>query len=260
MTQPRIKQRQTKSLRIARTLLFVLTLMIFCYFLFDWWQEKRSGFARYPGFGILVPSGFDIHGIDVSHHQGYVKWESVKEMREKSVKLGFTFIKATEGYSLKDPHFKRNWRKAREVGIPRGAYHFFLPHKSGAGQAEHFISHVRLEKGDLPPVLDIEETYGVPHADLRKRLKEWLSAVEKRYGCRPIIYTNADFYKRVLGSDFDEYPLWVAHYLKRDKPRIGRSWAFWQYSETGNVNGILSRVDFNVFNGDSADFRKMLID
>lgn len=260
MADSRDRKRKDKSVRIILAMVFITALAGSCYLIFDWWQEKRSGFAKYPGFGIMIPSGFDIHGIDVSHHQGYVKWQSVREMREKSVKLGFAFIKATEGYSLRDPQFKRNWRKAKEAGMPRGAYHFFLPHKSGTGQAEHFISTVKLEKGDLPPVLDIEETYGVAHAELRKRLKDWLLTVEKRYGCRPIIYTNADFYTRVLGSEFDGYPLWVAHYLKRDKPRIGRSWSFWQFSETGNVNGILSRVDFNVFNGDSADLREMMVD
>jgi lysozyme len=51
----------------------------------------------------------------------------------------------------------------------------------------------------------------------------------------------------------------VAHYVNKGKPRIFRDWHFWQYSETGRVNGILSKVDFNVFNGDSVEFRELLI-
>jgi lysozyme len=94
---------------------------------------------------------------------------------------------------------------------------------------------------------------------LRKRVKEWLSVIENHYGVKPIIYTNADFYTNILGSEFDDYPLWVAHYLQKNKPRIERPWTFWQYSETGNVNGILSKVDFNVFNGDSSDFEELRI-
>ncbi len=180
-------------------------------------------------------------------------------MEEKSVKLGFAFIKATEGYTRKDRQFSRNWRKAREAGIARGAYHFFLPNKNGAIQADNFISSVQLQSGDLPPVLDVEETYGVRTADLRKRVKEWLVRVERHYGVRPIIYTSADFYTRILGSEFDDYPLWVAHYLQRDKPRVSRPWSFWQHSETGRVNGIMTKVDFNVFSGDSADFKSLLV-
>ena len=76
---------------------------------------------------------------------------------------------------------------------------------------------------------------------------------------KPIIYTNAHFYERNLAGRFDEYPLWVAHYLVKDKPRINRKWHFWQHSETGRVNGINARVDFNVFNGDSTDFRELLL-
>ncbi len=75
----------------------------------------------------------------------------------------------------------------------------------------------------------------------------------------PIIYTNVDFYKNYLKDDFDGYPLWVAHYLQKERPSIYREWAFWQHSEAGRVNGIVTRVDFDVFNGDSADFRKLLI-
>jgi lysozyme len=53
--------------------------------------------------------------------------------------------------------------------------------------------------------------------------------------------------------------LWAAHYYQYDVPRIDRNWDFWQHSEEGRVNGILSKVDFNVFNGDSLQFRSILM-
>jgi lysozyme len=90
-------------------------------------------------------------------------------------------------------------------------------------------------------------------------MKEWLDAAEAYYGVRPIIYTYIYFYEKKLDGYFDEYPLWVAHYLQPHQPRIKRQWTFWQHSEKGRVNGILSRVDFNVFNGDSAEFRLLLV-
>jgi lysozyme len=155
--------------------------------------------------------------------------------------------------------FKRNWYKAGEEGIIRGAYHFFLATKSGKKQAENFIAQVNIAPGDLPPVLDVEQLYGVKPKDLRIRVKEWLSTIEAYYKVKPIIYTNVDFYDRYLGQDFDEYPLWVAHYLQPEKPRINRVWTFWQHSETGRVNGIINNVDFNVFNGDSLAFQQLLI-
>lgn len=257
MAKQRRTRKESKDPRLATLILFLVALGSSAYLVYDWWMEKRTGFAKYPGFGISIPTGFEMVGIDVSRHQGRIRWESVAGMREKSVRLSFAFIKATEGFSLKDPQFSRNWRQADKTGIIRGAYHFFLPYRSGRDQARHFISNVSLKKGDLAPVLDVEETYGIPVQTVRDRVREWLAEVERHYGIRPIIYTNASFYNDVLGSGFDGYPLWVAHYLKRDKPRIDRDWSFWQFSETGRVDGVLEKVDFNVFNGDSTDMLRL---
>ena len=63
----------------------------------------------------------------------------------------------------------------------------------------------------------------------------------------------------LISDGFDDYPLWVAHYLRPSEPRINRDWHFWQHSERGRVNGISGKVDFNVFNGDSTDFAKLLM-
>jgi lysozyme len=168
-------------------------------------------------------------------------------------------MKATEGNGNSDIYFKRNWKKAREAGISRGAYHFFIATKDGKTQAKNFINHVKLESGDLPPVLDVEQTFGASPAQVREQMKEWVDTVDAYYGVRPIIYTYIDFYEKNLNGYFDEYPLWVAHYLQPHQPRIKRQWTFWQHSEKGRVNGILSRVDFNVFNGDSTEFRSLLL-
>jgi lysozyme len=231
----------------------VLAIYLITYYL------NRPRFVRYPAFGIPVPVNYSIHGIDVSHHQAVINWADVKEMKDKDIKIGFAFIKATEGLSNVDNAYRRNWFKAKEAKLPRGAYHFFISSKSGKAQAENFIETVTLEKGDMPPVLDIEQTNGASAEDLQQRVKDWLTAVEKQFKVKPIIYTNVDFYKNFLAGRFDDYPLWVAHYLVKDKPRIERNWLFWQHNETGRVNGISAFVDFNVFKGDSADFKKLLI-
>lgn len=255
---PRKKKNEfTKKILLA--LLFLFSLGLAGYFIYFWWMEKQAGFAHYPGFGISLPIDYEIHGIDVSHHQSVISWDDVHAMQVKDVKLGFAVIKATEGLTRVDWQFRRNWRKAKESGMRRGAYHFFLATKSGIKQADNFINTVKLEKGDLPPVLDVEETYGVKTADVVKRVKEFLNAVERHYGVKPIIYTGADFYKSHLGEEFADYPLWVAHYIQKNKPRIDRQWVFWQHSEKGRVNGITSAVDFNVFHGSRSEFEDLLV-
>lgn len=229
------------------------------YLAFLWWESRQLRFVRYPEFGIPIPGQYEIHGIDVSKYQQTISWTAVKEMKVRHIRLQFAFIKATEGNSNTDPFFKRNWRKSRQAGITRGAYHFFIATKDGRTQAKNFIKRVSLEPGDLPPVLDVEQTYGASAATIRKEVKAWLDMVEAHYGVKPILYTNVDFYETYLEDDFDNYPLWVAHYLQPEKPRIGRDWSFWQHSEQGRVNGILSKVDFNVFSGDSIAFRELLV-
>ncbi|CAN5777121.1 glycoside hydrolase family 25 protein [soil metagenome] len=239
------------------TVIVLAALAMASYYVSDYFY--KPSFIHYPAFGIDLPANYDMHGIDVSKYQQAISWSDVKEMKVKGVKIDFAFIKATEGIGRMDENFRRNWFNAQKAGVVRGAYHFFISSKSGKAQAENFLETVQLEKGDLPPVLDIEQTNGASVNDLQQRVSDWLLMVEKRCKVKPIIYTNADFYKSFLAGRFDEYPLWVAHYLVKDKPRISRNWTFWQHNELGRVNGIRSYVDFNVFNGDSMAFQKMLI-
>jgi len=237
----------------------IAALIVLIYFLYKAENIRKAKFVRYPAFGIDIPESYEIHGIDVSRFQSYIDWPSVKEMKVQDVRIGFAFIKATEGLGNVDKQFKRNWKKAEEAGVTRGAYHFFLPTKNGKTQAQNFIKTVKLEPGDLPPVLDIEQLYGVRPEKMRKEVQDWLTIVEDYYGVKPIIYTYVNFYTRFLSGKFDSYPLWAAHYLEKDRPRINRPWIFWQHNERGRVNGIRHPVDFNVFNGDSDDFEKLLI-
>lgn len=238
----------------------VVAAAIFVGFLtYLWLQTRETQFVRYKEFGIPIPADYEIHGIDVSRYQQRISWEAVKAMQVEDIKIGFAFIKATEGNTNKDPYFKRNWQRAKEAGVVRGAYHFFISSKDGKKQAQNFIKNVSLESGDLPPVLDVETTNGASAATIRKEVKKWLDALEEYYKVKPIIYTNASFYKKYFDGYLDEYPLWVAHYLQPKQPRIGRNWSFWQHSESGRVNGITSKVDFNVFKGDSSDFSSLLI-
>ena len=222
--------------------------------------DRETVFKHYPDFAIGLPDGFALHGIDVSRYQQNINWGLVSSMKSNGVQISFAFIKATEGATLLDPNFKRNWQKAKQNGVTRGAYHFFRTGSSGARQARFFINQVKLQKGDLPPVLDIEVAGGAAPVELVEEALIWLNLVEAHYGITPIIYTNAGFYQRYLSAErFERFPLWVAHYTGRREPNIKRSWHFWQHNEGGRVNGIRAFVDFNVFNGDSSSFAGLLV-
>jgi lysozyme len=254
-------KKKSKEKIIKRVVLISSLAAVFfiAYLFYLWATTRKVEFVRYKEFGIPMPTTYAIHGIDVSRYQQRISWEAVKAMEVADIKLRFAFIKATEGNGRVDPFFKRNWERCKKAGMVRGAYHFFIATKDGKTQAENFAETVKLESGDLPPVLDVEQTSGQPATVIRREVKEWLDALETYYNVKPVIYTNADFYKNYLEGYFDEYPLWVAHYLQLHQPRVNRTWTFWQHSEKGRVNGIYSKVDFNVFNGDSMAFKSLLV-
>ncbi len=247
----------TKKRRFLLSL--VLLSIIGCYYIYSAYFTTIPSKKFYKDFGIEIPTQYTIHGIDVSKYQAVINWELVKAMKVKNIKIGFAFIKATEGITTIDSKFKYNWQNATKNNITRGAYHYFLPNKNAVQQANNFVKQVELKSGDLPPVVDIEHLAGTNPKQMRVALKTFLNLIENYYKVKPIVYSYATFYRDYLGSDFDNYPLWIAHYKEKNKPDVIRPWQFWQHSEEGHVNGISHKVDFNVFNGDSAAFKKLLL-
>jgi lysozyme len=227
------------------------------------WFRDLFVFDEYPHyekFGIRIPRKYIIHGIDVSSYQQKIDWEKVNVMENNGVKISFAFIKATEGVTLVDSYFQRNWRESKNSGIIRGAYHYFKPKKSGIWQARFFLQTVKTEAGDLPPVIDIEETAGLTKEELIPNLQDFLTEVEQKTKTKPIIYTGYQFYKDHLKGKFDDYPLWIAHYYQ---PKLKFSnqtkWNFWQHADNAQVDGIKGRVDMNVFNGEEEDLSALLV-
>ncbi|HEX2898860.1 MAG TPA: glycoside hydrolase family 25 protein [Bacteroidia bacterium] len=205
-----------------------------------WWLWKN----RYP-----------IKGIDVSRYQGKIDWRKVKAAGYR-----FAFIKATEGTDYVDPYFAVNWDEAGDKGVVRGAYHFFRPGQDGKAQAEHFLKHLQVRKGDLPPVLDLEVTDDATAAAIRREALEWLQTVENATGMKPIVYTLPHFADSYLDSKLARYPLWVVDLtLFRPSASLGwPNWTFWQHSHRGRVDGIAGDVDLNVFGGSEPEFRRLL--
>jgi lysozyme len=232
---------------------FVLLLGYFAY------QEIRSGYIKHREFGVKIPSGFDIHGIDVSKYQGVINWKSVKKMRVQDVSIDFAFVKATQGLQTIDLKYYQNILRARQADVPVGSYHFFLTYRDATDQAKLFCNIASVKKGDLPPVIDVEEAKGQTDEKIRRGVQTWLDYVENKFSVRPIIYTNAGFYERYLAGHFDDYTLWVAHYKTGKKPNVSRDWAFWQHSEEANINGIYGKVDFNVFKGNLEDLEEIKV-
>ena len=201
------------------------------------------------GYDVCLPCNYDVHGIDVSHYQKRINWAKLARDNDARFPLYFAFMKATEGGDLGDHTFSYNFEQAREHGFIRGAYHYFIPRTDADKQADFFISTVKLEPGDLPPVLDVETTGRKSRKELQAAVKQWLDRIEAHYGVKPIIYTPYKFKMSYLNDSlFNTYPYWIAHYYV-DSVRYKGTWHFWQHTDIGSLPGIEKRVDLNVFNG-----------
>jgi len=223
-------------------------------------EKIARHYIKSEEFGINMPTLYPINGIDVSIHQGQMNWKLLKEVSSDDIKIDFAFIKASEGRTRVDPFFKYNWEQAEKYGFIRGAYHFFLPNKSGKEQAALFLKTANLENGDLTAVCDIEITGGADQETLNLNLAEWLDAVEKATGKKPLIYSSKKFYEKYLRAEFSDYPLWIAHFnVPGLELESGSKWHFWQHNDKGRVKGIKKNLDFNVFNGSMEELDQLRI-
>ena len=229
-------------------LIVVVFSGIFYYFFIRPYAYRWKPCYGMKGYGVCIPHGYKVHGIDISHYQGNVNWKMLEQTRQGQFPIQFIFMKATEGGDYPDKRFVANFDSAKAHGFIRGAYHFYNPKTDPNKQADFFINSVKLEPGDLPPVLDIEKK-SKDIGKLQADLKLWLRRIENHYGVKPIIYASYKFKTKYLNdSVFNSYPYWIAHYYV-DSVQYKGEWKFWQHTDVGTLPGIEEQVDLNIFNG-----------
>ena len=198
-------------------------------------------------------------GCDVSHWDGKIDWEKLKQ-----TDIAFVYIKATQGTNYIDPTFREHWASAKQHGFIRGAYHFYDPTKDPVAQAEFFLKTTALGKGDLLPVLDIEIAKGVDAQKLTNDIALWINTVKAKIGRNPMIYTDYGFWNKSIDKAFSDCPLWIAEWESGRKPYLPngwKEWVFWQYSAKGSLEGISAKgnVDLDEFNGPLSSLKTYLL-
>jgi lysozyme len=201
----------------------------------------------------VCPGPVTVEGIDVASYQPNTNWPQVKASGRV-----FAIVKATEATGYVNPYFKQDWAGIKDVGMLRGAYHYFHADTDPIAQANHFLTTMGpLDEDDLPGVLDLEEAMGQSKAVIAQRALAWLEHVEKATGKTPILYTGPSFWDTsVAAPGFTKYPLWIANYgvMCPTVPGEWKTFQFWQYTSTGPVPGVQNpNVDKNVFNGSFED-------
>lgn len=145
-----------------------------------------------------------------------------------------------------------------------GTYHFFRATSTDGAKAEaaHYANTLNKVVGakalQLPPVMDYENNPGnLSKAQINTVAKAFLTELQRLTGVKPIIYTGNSFAGN-FDTSLSSYDLWIARYsntrVPDDQPAWKR-WTFWQYTDSGKVNGISGNVDMNEFQGSAAELK-----
>jgi lysozyme len=206
--------------------------------------------------------GYFINGIDVSRWQGVnINWQTVK-----SEGYLFSFIKATDGSAYKRQFIEMEIKQAndaKKAGLKIGYYHFAHPNDFGGierdaqDEAYYFLKTLgEFPKPNFPLVLDLEDQNILINSEDTEKWIGIFQKIIKNEGFDLIMYSYKGYLDKHLPSthNFGNLPLWIASYPRifdinkpPKNPTGWDSWAVWQFSDKGNVNGITeSSVDLNV--------------
>ncbi|MDA3780534.1 MAG: glycoside hydrolase family 25 protein [Bacteroidales bacterium] len=224
-------------------------------------------------------------GIDLSHHNGNVKWNEIKK---SGVKFGY--LKLTEGNKINDFKYayynlEKNIKDAINNDIIISYYHFgrfgrtASPTQDGIDDATNFITNLNkvsslAEKPKLPVVLDLEEecfsTYGQyeyswgqiskPNKSINEFVESFIEEMNSN-GYDVMIYCRTDLINKWDLHNYNKHPLWLARYMdlknnnpEKDEPSVPKQWIngwqSWQFTPTGKMVGIRGDVDLNVMKKD----------
>lgn len=201
-----------------------------------------------------------MNGIDIS------KWQADLDLSK--IKCDFVIMKATEGIGYVDHMCDSFFQQALALKKCIGFYHYARPVNDPVAEAQFFVENTKNYFGCAIPVLDweAEDAWNVTWA------KQWLDEVQRLTGVKPIIYMSESV---VTSNDWSpvvsaDYGLWVAKYrdndtdpnydmsMQGDIPSSGQ-WPFycmWQWTSSGVLDGYSSKLDCNVFYGDTVTWNK----
>ncbi len=190
------------------------------------------------------------HGIDVSHHQGRIDWDTAKNY------IDFAIVRCGYGSDLEsqdDRQWKNNADACTRLEIPFGVY--IYSHATNEAQARSEASHVLRQlqgyEPALPIYLDLEDDDISDNCSKEQILKNAtvFCDILEEAGYKVGIYANTYWWTSYLDDPaYDKWDRWVARYAAATG--YDKDYTMWQYTSTGSVPGISGNVDMNYWYGD----------
>lgn len=196
----------------------------------------------------LGPSSDTIYeGIDVSAYQGYIDYERVK-----NAGIEVVYIKSSEGTTLEDPYFRRNYDNAKANGLKVGFYHFIRARneEEARNEAEFFARVISGTNPDCRLAMDFEVFGDLSVEEINRISFAFLEKIQELTKKECVIYSDAYNARNTFSRELAEnYPLWIAEYGV-ETPIDNGKWEYWvgfQYTDAGRVDGIEGNVDRDKF-------------
>ena len=194
------------------------------------------------------------YGIDVSHYQGSIDWNAVKNSGVTFAILKIGEYWCNSGKILFDEYFEANYAACKRLGIAVGGYFYSYAFNSAeaADEANVCLSLIKGKKFDLPIFYDVEDKIiknGLANGQTDKQQLTNASAtfcnMMINAGHQAGIYASKNFFlDNFVISAIEKFSIWVAHWGISQTDYPGK-YDFWQYTSDGIVPGINGRVDLD---------------
>ena len=195
----------------------------------------------------IEPAGTNIYdGIDVSSWQRSIDFEQVKNEG-----IDVVYIKSSEGRTLRDPYFERNYEMAKANGLKVGFYHYVTARtiEDAIIQAKFFASVIEGKEPDCKLAMDFESFGNLSIDEINQIGLTFMRTVEEITGKETVIYSNTYNARTKFEGEITNYPLWLAQWQVSKPSDNGKwdTWAGWQYTSKGQIAGINGYVDRDKF-------------
>lgn len=194
-------------------------------------------------------------GVDVSSHQGVIDWQAVADSGVEFAMIRIGFRGYQEGEINADTRARENIEGAKAAGLDVGVYFFSqaVTRQEAAREAAWCVTFLEDMELDMPLVYDWEHvasdearTADLEDRDLLTACARSFCDVVKAAGYEPMVYFNVYQAKDLYDlTALQDYGFWLAQYL--DGLDFPHAVDLWQYTESGEVDGIQGKVDLDLW-------------
>ncbi|MDD7642539.1 MAG: GH25 family lysozyme [bacterium] len=184
-----------------------------------------------------------LNGIDVSKWQQAINWETVKASG-----IRFAMLRLAHGTS-KDIQFENYYSGAMAQGIPVGIYCYTLAKSvdEGVAEAEYLLELLEGKELAYPIALDLESDNQIKNMNKAARTELILAykRIIEEAGYQFVVYANLNWLNNYIDQtklEEENVDIWIARYCAQSlghRYEGGGNVRMWQYSSTGQVDGIL---------------------